>query len=281
MLPDFLAIGHFCQDVTPNGYTIGGGAAYSTITARNLGLETHAVTSVAGDFNRQNPVLDQINVTYHESAETTIFDNQYDQYGKRRQMILGVGGNLKPGHIPIELQNTAIVYLCPIANEVDPELAKCFKHSLIGITPQGWMRQWNTSRQVRPKRWDLAEVILTHTDILVLSDEDILANPKDLNMYIQWAKIVVLTKGKNGATLYENGQIIESPAYSVKEVDPTGAGDVFAAAFLINYYETGSSVSALNFAHCVASFAVEGKGLTNIPMLEQVKNRIYLQRTQR
>ena len=279
MPPAFLAIGHFCQDVTPNGYTIGGGAAYSTVTARNLGLGTHAVTSVAEDFNRKNPVLDRINVTYHDSIETTIFDNQYDQYGKRRQMILGIGDKLQPSHIPIELQNTGIVYLCPIADEVDPELVRCFKHSLIGVTPQGWMRQWGSSRQVRPKRWDTAEKILSHTDILVLSDEDILANPKDLDKYIQWTKIVVLTRGKNGAVLYENGQAIESSSYSVKEVDPTGAGDVFAAAFLINYYDTGSSVSALNFAHCVASFAVEGRGLTAIPTLEQVKNRIRPQKT--
>ena len=279
MPPAFLAIGHFCQDVTPNGYTIGGGAAYSTVTARNLGLGTHAVTSVAEDFNRKNPVLDRINVTYHDSIETTIFDNQYDQYGKRRQMILGIGDKLQPSHIPIELQNTGIVYLCPIADEVDPELVRCFKHSLIGVTPQGWMRQWGSSRQVRPKRWDTAEKILSHTDILVLSDEDILANPKDLDKYIQWTKIVVLTRGKNGAILYENGQVIESSSYSVKEVDPTGAGDVFAAAFLINYYDTGSSVSALNFAHCVASFAVEGRGLTAIPTLEQVKNRIRPQKT--
>ena len=279
MPPAFLAIGHFCQDVTPNGYTIGGGAAYSTVTARNLGLGTHAVTSVAEDFNRKNPVLDRINVTYHDSIETTIFDNQYDQYGKRRQMILGIGDKLQPSHIPIELQNTGIVYLCPIADEVDPELVRCFKHSLIGVTPQGWMRQWGSSRRVRPKRWDTAEMILSHTDILVLSDEDILANPKDLDKYIQWTKIVVLTRGKNGAVLYENGQVIESSSYSVKEVDPTGAGDVFAAAFLINYYDTGSSVSALNFAHCVASFAVEGRGLTAIPTLEQVKNRVRPQKT--
>ena len=279
MPPAFLAIGHFCQDVTPNGYTIGGGAAYSTVTARNLGLGTHAVTSVAEDFNRKNPVLDRINVTYHDSIETTIFDNQYDQYGKRRQMILGIGDKLQPSHIPIELQNTDIVYLCPIADEVDPELVRCFKHCLIGVTPQGWMRQWGSSRQVRPKRWDTAEKILSHTDILVLSDEDILANPKDLDKYIQWTKIVVLTRGKNGAVLYENGQVIESSSYSVKEVDPTGAGDVFAAAFLINYYDTGSSVSALNFAHCVASFAVEGRGLTAIPTLEQVRNRIRPQKT--
>ncbi|HIO06535.1 TPA: hypothetical protein EYN09_06370, partial [Candidatus Poribacteria bacterium] len=78
MPPAFLAIGHFCQDVTPNGYIIGGSAAYSSITARNLGWQACAITSVDKDFNQQNPVLDQINVTYHCSLETTIFDNQYD-----------------------------------------------------------------------------------------------------------------------------------------------------------------------------------------------------------
>ena len=94
MPSDFLAIGHFCQDVTPNGYTIGGGAAYSTVTARNLGLDTYAVTSVAKDFNRQDPIFNQINITYHDSSETTIFDNQYDQHGKRHQIILGIGEGL-------------------------------------------------------------------------------------------------------------------------------------------------------------------------------------------
>ena len=100
MPSDFLAIGHFCQDVTPNGYTIGGGAAYSTVTARNLGLDTYAVTSVAKDFNRQDPIFNQINITYHDSTETTIFDNQYDQHGKRHQIILGIGGKLQLNHIP-------------------------------------------------------------------------------------------------------------------------------------------------------------------------------------
>ena len=55
MPPAFLAIGHFCQDVTPNGYTIGGGAAYSTIAARNLGLETYAVEQLMGNGRRSWP----------------------------------------------------------------------------------------------------------------------------------------------------------------------------------------------------------------------------------
>ena len=55
MLSDFLAIGYFCQDVTPNGYMIGGSAAYSTVTARNLGLETYAVEQLMDNGRRSWP----------------------------------------------------------------------------------------------------------------------------------------------------------------------------------------------------------------------------------
>ena len=270
----FLAVGHFCYDVAPNGYVLGGSAAYSTITARNLGCHARAVTAVGANFDRQNPLIDGINVTYHESPETTIFDNRYGQDGHRQQLILGVADALLSHHVPAEQKSAEIAYLCPIADEVHPALVHCFDRALIGVTPQGWMRQWDGSRQVHPKRWCSAQAILSYADVLILSVEDIAAYPEDLERYIQWTRIVVLTKGKRGATLYENGEALESAAYPVNEVDPTGAGDVFAAAFLIKYHETRSSTTALNFAHCVASFAVEGKGTTHIPTLEQVYGRL-------
>ena len=274
MSPIFLAIGHFCNDVTPDGYVLGGGAAYSTITARNLGCHACAVTAVGADFDRQQPILDGIDVAYHESPETTIFDNRYGLDGKRQQLILGVGGELGEHHIPPQWKNADIAYLCPLTGEVDSPIAQCFNHALIGVTPQGWMRTWDENGRVHAKRWHTAEAILPHADILVLSEEDIAASPEDLEKYIQWTRIVVLTKGRHGATLYENGRILESAAYPAHEVDPTGAGDVFAAAFLIKYHETCSPHAALNFAHCTASFAVEEHGTAGIPMLDQVNARL-------
>ncbi len=271
----FLSVGHFCYDVTPGGHIIGGSAAYATMTARNLGSRARAVTSVGPDFERQNALLKDIETHYHQARETTIFENQYDEHGNRQQSIAGLAMNLGPEHIPPEWRRPDIVYLCPISGEVDADVIHAFSdETLIGLTPQGWMRQWDDDGRVFPKRWENAEDILPHTHILILSDEDLGIYPDELEKYIKLTPIVVLTRGARDAQLFENGNVIKFPAYPINEIDPTGAGDVFATAFLINYCRTRSVEHALNFAHCVASFAVEGIGTSNIPTFKQVMSRL-------
>ena len=273
----FLSVGHFCYDVSPNGYILGGSASYSTLTARNLGHHTRAVTAVGANFDRRNPLLDGIKTVYRESPETTVFDNQYDEKGHRQQFILGAAKELKGADVPVAWHTSDIVYLCPIADEVSAELVHCFsKGTLIGATPQGWLRQWDAKGRVEPKRWETAKEILPYIDVLILSDEDVRAYPDELEKYIRLAPIVVLTRGAKGATLFQNGTQLESAAYSVTEVDPTGAGDVFATSFLIDYYQNRTVEKALNFAHCVASFAVEGIGTSGIPELAQVLSRLKM-----
>ena len=277
MAVTFLSVGHFCYDVSPNGYILGGSASYSTLTARNLGHHARAITAVGANFDRQNPLLDGIKTFYSESSETTIFDNQYDEQGHRQQFILGAAKELKGADVPVEWRTSNIVYLCPIANEVSAELVHCFsKDTLIGATPQGWLRQWDASGRVAAKRWATAEEILPYIDVLILSDEDIRAYPDELETYIRLAPVVVLTRGASGATLFQNGTQLDSVAYSVTEIDPTGAGDVFATSFLIDYYQNRTVEQALNFAHCVASFAVEGIGTSCIPKLAQVLLRLKI-----
>lgn len=274
MTPTFLAIGHFCYDITPRGYVLGGSAAYSAITARNLGFRACAITAVGNDFDRRNPLLKDIQVFYQKSSETTIFDNRYNEDGQREQFILALGAKLTPQHITDDSCDAQVVYLCPIADEVDPDWVHSFEGSLIGVTPQGWMRSRESDSRVRAKRWSSATVVLPNADVLILSDEDLSAYPDELEKYIALTKIVVLTKGKRGATLFENGRVLDSNAYPAREIDPTGAGDVFATAFLMKYHETQSPQEALNFAHCAASFAVEGPHTTNIPTLDSIRDRL-------
>ena len=274
MAPTFLAIGHFCYDVTPKGYVLGGSAAYSTMTARNLGCRARVITAVGNDFDRQTPLLNGIEVSYQESSYTTVFDNRYSKEGQRQQYILASGAQLTPRHITGDRCEAEVVYLCPIADEVNSDCIHSFNGSLIGVAPQGWMRHCKKDSRVFAKRWDSAALMLPYADVLILSDEDVGTYPHELEKYIELTKIVVLTKGKQGANLYENGRVLDSNAYPANEIDPTGAGDVFAAAFLIKYYETQLPQEALNFAHCAASFAVEGRYTANIPTLDSIRNRL-------
>ncbi|HSQ39928.1 MAG TPA: PfkB family carbohydrate kinase, partial [Anaerolineales bacterium] len=58
----------------------------------------------------------------------------------------------------------------------------------------------------------------------------------DLKQMLQHVKVVVVTRGKDGANLYTNGDDIFIPTVPEREVvDPTGVGDAFRGGFLTGY----------------------------------------------
>jgi 1D-myo-inositol 3-kinase len=271
----FLAIGHFAHDVIKNGLILGGAAAYSSLAAKRLGLRAGVVSAVGRDFLHYEK-LDGIPIALSGDPadnETTTFQNIYED-GVRRQMIRGVSAPIRSEHIPTEWLGAEIVYLCPVANEVDKSIVHKFPNSLIGVSPQGWMRQWDDQGRVSARKWRDAPDVLPHVDVVVMSEEDIAPFPEIVSEYIELAKIVILTRGDRGSTLFHAGKTISFPAFSVPTVDPTGAGDVFALAFLREFHRTGDLYKASVFANCTASFVVEKQGTEGIPDLEQVLSRL-------
>ena len=79
---------------------------------------------------------------------------------------------------------------------------------------------------------------------------------------------------RDGAYIWESGVGSELfPGYPANEVDPTGAGDVFAAAFLCELQRTGDVAVAIDFANQVAACSVEAVGGEGIPTREMVAAR--------
>jgi sugar/nucleoside kinase (ribokinase family) len=64
----------------------------------------------------------------------------------------------------------------------------------------------------------------------------------------------------------------------VPEVDPTGAGDVFAAAFLIRLHETGNNFEAARFASAAAALSLGGSGISAIAGRAQIEAFLSKQR---
>ena len=71
-----------------------------------------------------------------------------------------------------------------------------------------------------------------------------------------------------------NGQGRDIPPVAANEVDATGAGDVWAAAFAINLAETRDIAFAANFASAAAAMSIEHHGMQGIPTRNAITARM-------
>jgi sugar/nucleoside kinase (ribokinase family) len=270
---DFLAIGHVTKDLVSTGaYVVGGTATYAAVTAQRLGLSAGVLTSASPDVDLGSAVPG-VQTVVVPSVVSTTFRNEYKD-GRRTQHIHGVATSLQPEALPPEWRDVPIVLLGPLAGEMGAEWAHVFPTAIVGAVPQGWMRQWDAEGRVSPKPWREAPDMLPFISVLVLSEDDVGRDEALIQSYVRQVGIAVVTRGQAGATAYWKGTRRDLPAFVVQEVDPTGAGDVFATAFLIRLHETGDAFQAAAFANCAASFAIEGQGTSTIPGRSQVLERL-------
>jgi sugar/nucleoside kinase (ribokinase family) len=108
-----------------------------------------------------------------------------------------------------------------------------------------------------------------------LSEEDVL-DPEAAAAWQARVPVVVLTRGRGGCTVWDDGGRHDLPPVLACEVDPTGAGDVFATAYLVRFGEIGDAITAARFAAAAAALAVEGKGIASVGDRTQIEARLAL-----
>ncbi len=277
-VPDYLVIGAITKDVIPGGFTLGGTVTYGAITASRLGKRAAIVTSAAPDLVLPETFRD-IRYAFVPAEQTTTFRNVYVD-GVRRQYVEALACPIGVHHIPPTWLTAPLVHLGPLVGELDETMVHFFPKSLVIATPQGWFRSWDETGYVTLGCWPRAELLLPHLTALILSDEDIRGDPDCIERFATMTRTLVLTHGARGATVYHCGEVRHLPTRPAHEVDPTGAGDVFAAAFVIRMHEllmergVEDPWEAARFANVVASFSVEGMSYSAIP--DRAKVEAYL-----
>jgi sugar/nucleoside kinase (ribokinase family) len=264
---DYLVIGHVTRDLTNGAFTIGGTVSYAARTARALGCRVGVVTSASPDLDLSQ-VLASVLVARSPAATTTTFKNIYTANG-RRQVLHSVAETLLPEMVPTNWR-AAIVHLGPVARECNPSLVNAFGDSFVGLTPQGWMRRWDKAGRVSCCQWEETEELLARANAVVLSEEDVAGDETLVAQYAAQTRLLVLTRGPAGCTVYTAGQSRRFPAPAVHEVGPTGAGDIFATAFFVWLQRTGDPWLAARFANCIAARSVTRAGLSGTPSPEEV-----------
>ena len=264
---DYLIVGHVAEDITPKGIQLGGTVAYSALTARALGLRVGIVTSSGKDAPLQ--ALGGIHIVNVPSEHSTTFENIKTDNG-RRQVLHHQAAPLLAEHIPQVWRSAPIIHLAPIAQELDSSFVEKMSGSLLGVTPQGWMRAWDENGQVRATAWENKDQVLGRAGAVVMSVEDV---DRDLELVEEMAhqtRILCITEGELGAVLHWNGDRRRFRPTPMIEVDATGAGDIFAAAFFVRLFHTRDPWEAARFATQLAARSVTRAGLNGIPTSKEV-----------
>lgn len=282
--PIFLTIGHVARDLYDDGsFSLGGTVTFAAHTADRLGLAAAIVTRADAEIAALlSTTLPNVSLHVSPSVRTTTFANRYHD-GFRTQYLYARAEPLTLADVPHSWLQASIVLFGPLAQEIEAPFVTLFPRTpgmLLAATPQGWLRRWDEAGRVWPVSWQAAERILPILDVLILSHDDLLPFASGdrgeveaiLGHWSTRVPLLVATDGRHGATLFQRGMPQHFPAYAAQEVDPTGAGDVFAAAFLVHLYRHADPARAVDFANRVAAFSVEQPGIQGVPtlaMLEQ------------
>jgi sugar/nucleoside kinase (ribokinase family) len=262
-------------DRRPEGDVAGGSVTYATATARRLGWETAALTACGPEFDPARE-LRGVSVFVERTASTTRFVNQYGPDGVRHQVLLSRAGRVHVGPLPDEWRRPEVLLLAPLAGEIEGALAPSFEAEVVGAVAQGWVREFAPDGAVSPAEWRDPGAALSGVHVLFVSQHDLPPRGLQPPDFLTWVPMVAVTCGWRGAVLHTREARHEVPGYPRPEVDPTGAGDVFAAAFLLRYQETGDALEAAAFANCAASCAVEGVGTSTLGDRAEIERRLEL-----
>jgi hypothetical protein len=264
---DYLAVGHVTDDLWPDGrVTAGGTVMYASRCAGTLVERVAVLTAAVAAFDVAG-VFPGIDVHRLDSPLTTQFWNVYD--GSRRTQFTRVGPvRLHGTDMTDALRDAAIMHLAPVCDEVDVDVLDAVDaSSFIGITPQGWLRRWGADGRVSqaPANWTHAERFLARADAVVMSIEDINGDWSAAQRWAALSRVLVVTQSEKGCTLFVNGDTLQVPAPEVQQVDPTGAGDVFAAAFFVALQRGETPQRAAEVANCLASQSVTRPQMEGLP----------------
>ena len=273
--PEFVVVGHVVRDLMPAGSRVGGTATFAAAQAHRLGLQCGIVTRIGPDTSPRTSIaaaLPGVATAGRPADVTTSFENSYEG-PHRRPRVPTQAPAIEAEDVPEDWREASIALIGPVCGEVQGVDAGLFPDSLTAVAAQGWLRRLDRDGIVRKQSWTGAPFWIGCRTLFV-SEEDMENVEDQLAGWTDDVPIVVLTKERRGARVHEDGRWREIAAFPAREVEPTGAGDVFAAAFLVRYRETNDTAESARFASAAAACSVEGRGIEAVADRAQIEQRM-------
>ncbi|MBI5228941.1 hypothetical protein HY991_02435 [Candidatus Micrarchaeota archaeon] len=258
-------VGHVAFDVneTPVGKkrVLGGAGYYSALGASLFTKRVRLIARVGRnyDLNRLRKLgINLEGITAHKLLATAEFRQKYDEDFQMKYFHarLKASGKLRPTDLKEEYIDAKFIHLPTAPPKQQAELAERAKRlnpeAVVSIDVfEPYIRKWP----------GLVKRAIASAQIIFMNSREyeLLREYTELK-----GKTLVIKQGKKGARLITPRSDLMVSAPAVKCVDPTGAGDVLAGAFLALRAGGKSYKDALTKAVEIASHSVTDFGVQHI-----------------
>ena len=178
---------------------------------------------------------------------------------------------LAPGGFDVSLlRDAAFLHLTGITGALSPECAEFLTWAAQTAREAGVRVSYDVN--YRSKLWEpsvarvATEALLPHVDVLLVGDEEAAAlwgwdDQACLQRFPDdGPREVVVKLGARGCVAVVDGERLTSPGFAVRQIDPIGAGDAFAAGYLAASMWGTAPDERLRIANAMGAFCVQNTG---------------------
>ena len=250
-------LGNLSRDLKPGLAPLAGGGPFHGARAlRRLRVPARIVTRCAvADCDALLPPLVRLGtpVRYVSGEHTATFGISYNG-DVRRMLVEALGDAWAPQDLTV-LPSTRWVHVAPLSRHEFPTetIAALARRCRVSFDGQGLVRV----PEIGPLKLDgdYDRDLLRHLWVLKLAEEEaeVVGDPRALGV-----REVIVTQGSRGATVYTAGTTEHVRAHAL-DVDPTGAGDAFATAYVVGRNAGFGPVGAARRATAVVAAVLAGR----------------------
>jgi len=257
----------------------GGTSFFSALALLALGDEVTVFSSYGSDWNTPDIALNSLGInTVRLGDITTKFAIVYD--GERRRLYLREPSRrLYIDELSVKGFDGALIG--PVAQEIDPNLIQRIKELNIPIAVgiQGFIRAFTKNGLVKNLKTDLS--FLNGSFLISGSRREFSVALGGLNQInLIQAKYKIVSRGKNGASLYYGPNKFFAKAEGIS-VDPTGAGDILLAAAFNYLMKNKSPEEALSLSTALATASTKQSGFQKLEEMKRALASLSVSRRRR
>ncbi|MCE2472591.1 MAG: sugar kinase [Anaerolineae bacterium] len=251
------------------------------VQAARLGIKTAAIGSVGadafGDCLLQQLAADGVSrdgVHQHPDLPTGVAFVSYQADGSRSFVFsLGAGGHLATDMLePALFDGLRCFHIMGSTLSMSAEVLKVCRGALGMALDAGALISFdpnlrpellppNEARLAFSDFMSAADILLpTKAELLALTGADTVQDAVADLLAQKPERLIVVTRGAEGCTVYSAEGHVDVPGYAVEEIDPTGAGDCFDAGILSELLTGKSPAEAARLANACGALAVGAKG---------------------